>query len=343
MDSQDNEDRTLIGRDPLIAEVVREIKKGKHVVLTGPIGIGKSAVLMAALKHIEPRRSEWRQFDPVAYDANGADAEATEASGPPPGQRDRILVYLSEHQAKGQFVQMARRLIETGILKPSALDLAKKYDEMAPRQIEWPSIRRHVNRLSIRDLSGAIIPALYAYPGRVLIAVDDMTSLTPTQQAFWLAVFEHAQVVTCASDRKHGLRKLWWKMKAIAVPALDPEAAKAIVRQTIAREGLLIESPGLYIGHVVKQAGGNPQAILDMLHESSKERRVDKRQIRAMAHQAGVRYLDFTPVMVVGGALIVGARYLAIGLGDTALYVMAGMGAALFFALRFMMPRGRAS
>jgi hypothetical protein len=44
-----------------------------------------------------------------------------------------VLVYITEQQAKGQFVQMARRLIETGILKPSALDLAKRYDSMAPR------------------------------------------------------------------------------------------------------------------------------------------------------------------------------------------------------------------
>jgi MoxR-like ATPase len=30
----------LIGRDDLVGEVVREIKKGKHIVLTGPVGIG---------------------------------------------------------------------------------------------------------------------------------------------------------------------------------------------------------------------------------------------------------------------------------------------------------------
>jgi MoxR-like ATPase len=35
----------LIGRDDLVAQVVREIKKGQHVVLTGPVGISKSAVL----------------------------------------------------------------------------------------------------------------------------------------------------------------------------------------------------------------------------------------------------------------------------------------------------------
>jgi energy-coupling factor transporter ATP-binding protein EcfA2 len=366
----------LVGRDELIAEVVREIRKGKHAVLTGAVGIGKSAVMRAALKQIEPRPSEWYQFDPVAYDAgdypeaveveqrpptglrpptgspipaSGDPGSAPRAVKPPPAdpvppqapeRRERVLVYLSDHQAKGQFVQMARRLIETGLLKPSALELAKRYDALPPRQIDWAEIRRHVNRLSIRDLTAAIIPALYAYEGRVLIAVDDMTSLTPTQQAFWLAVFEHAQVVTCASARKTGLRKLWWKMKAIEIPALAPEASKTLVRDTIARQGMLIESPELYVGHVVKQAGGNPQAIIDMMDESSKERVVDKRRIREMKHQAGIRYADFTPVMIIAGALVVATRYLAIGLGDTALYVLAGLGAALFLSVRFFMARG---
>jgi hypothetical protein len=175
--------------------------------------------LYISLKRIEPRPSEWYQFDPGAYDAGELGACPAELFEDP-GSKDRVLVYLSEHQAKGQFVQMARRLIETGILKPSALDLAKRFDEVPPREVEWVQIRRHVNRLSIRDLTSAIIPAIYAYAGRVLIAVDDMTRLTPTQQAFWLSVFEHAQVVICASECKSGLRKLWWKMKTIEVPAL---------------------------------------------------------------------------------------------------------------------------
>jgi energy-coupling factor transporter ATP-binding protein EcfA2 len=329
----------LFGRDELISEVVREIRKGKHVVLTGPVGIGKSAILEAALKRIEPRPSEWYQFDPVAADVGEIAVEPATLSEDLDA-KDRVLVYLSDHQAKGQFVQMARRLIETGILKPSALDLAKKYDAIAPRDVAWKDIRRHVSRLSIRDLTGAIIPAIYAFEGRVLIAVDDMTSLTPTQQAFWLAIFEHAQVVTCASDRKHGLRKLWWKMKPIEVPPLPADASAAVVRDYIASNGMLIEAPDLYVGHVVKQAGGSPQAIRDMLDESAKEKRVDKRQIREMRHAAGVRYMDFTPVMLIGVAAVVGTRYLAIGLGDTALYILAGMAAALLVAARFFLFRG---
>lgn len=38
----------LTGREEVVGDLVTEIKKGKHVILTGPVGIGKSAVLRAA-------------------------------------------------------------------------------------------------------------------------------------------------------------------------------------------------------------------------------------------------------------------------------------------------------
>ena len=168
----------------------------------------------------------------------------------------------------------------------------------------------------------------------------DFTHLTPTLAAFWLAVFDVAQVVGCARQKKAGLAKLWWKMTEIDIPPLTPEATRAIVETYIARQGMLIEAPGLFVGHVVKQSGGNPQAIADMLDDSSKERRVDKRKIRELRHAAGVRYLDFTPVLIVALAAVVGARYLAIGTGDTELYIFAGMLAAVVISIRVFLFRG---
>jgi MoxR-like ATPase len=51
----------LIGRDELVNQVTVEIKKGKHILLTGPIGIGKSRVPEAAIKRIERRQDELLQ------------------------------------------------------------------------------------------------------------------------------------------------------------------------------------------------------------------------------------------------------------------------------------------
>ena len=128
----------------------------------------------------------------------------------------------------------------------------------------------------------------------------------------------------------------------MVVPALDAETTKSLVRTYITRKGVLVESPELYVSHVVKQAGGNPQAIADMLDESGKERLIDKRKVREMRHEAGVSYLDFTPVMLVAGASVIAMRYVAMGLGDKMLYVMAGIGAALFLSFRLLLMRGLA-
>jgi len=299
----------LIGRDDLIERVTREARKGRHLLLTGRPGIGKSTVLEAVIDRLIVRR-------------------------------DLTLIHVNEHQAKGQFLEMARGLLESGLLKPSALELDAGLDDLDPAALDWARIKRSVNRLSIRDLTAAIVPALHAHQGRVLVAVDDLTAVTPTLVAFWLAVLDAAQLLACASEKRKNVARLWWKLAEIDIPPLSAESAREIARTYLQQTGTLVEAPALYLGHVVQQANGNPQALADLLADSSKERVVDKARIREMRHAAGVRYFDFTPVMIVALASVVGARYLAIGTGDTELYIFAGMLAAVVISVRVFLFRG---
>lgn len=299
----------LLGRDDLVETVAREARKGRHLLLTGPVGIGKSAILEAVIDRLIVRR-------------------------------DLIVLHVHEHQAKGQFLEIARGLLESGLLKPSALELDAALDALNPAAIEWAKIKRSVNRLSIRDLTAAIIPAVHAHKGRVLIAVDNLTAVTPTLVAFWLAILDAAQLITCASEKRKNVSRLWWKLAEIDIPPLSVDTAREIAQTYLTQTGMLVESPALFIAHVVQQANGNPQALADLLADSSKERVVDKQRIREMRHAAGVRYLDFTPVMIVALASIIGARYLAIGTGDTELYVFAGMLAAVVISVRVFLFKG---
>ena len=299
----------LIGREPLVEQIAREARKGRHLLLTGPIGIGKSAVLEAVIDRLLLRQA-------------------------------RVVIQVSEHQAKGQFLEIARGLLESGLLKPSALELDAGLDALDPAALEWPRLRRTVNRLSIRDLTAAIVPALHAQRDRVLIAVDDLTPVTPTLVAFWLAILDAAQLLACASAKRPNVAKLWWKLVEIDIPPLAPEHARAIAQTYLHQSGTLVESPPLFIAHLVQQANGNPQALADLLTDSSKERVVNKQRIREMRHAAGVRYVDFTPVMIIALASVVGARYLAIGTGDTELYIFAGMLAAVVISVRVFLFKG---
>ena len=296
----------LFGREELVGDLVAEIKKGKHIILTGPVGIGKSAVLREALKRT-----------PID-----------------------LLIKLDDYQAKGQFIEIAKQMLELGLLSAKELGLPVKFHNLSIADIDWKEVKNQINRMSMRDLTHSIIPALARADTRAVIAVDDLTSLTPTQMAFWLAIFDHAQVVGYASEKKPRVKKLWWKMKEIVVKPLPPPVVRDVVKAYIVKKGILIESPDLYISHVVKQSGGVPQAIYDMLDESGKERIIDKRKVREMRHEAGIMYLDFTPMVMILGAVIVSMRYIGMGTGDKTLYIMGGMGAALFLTFRFFIFKG---
>ncbi len=298
----------LIGRDEVVEELIAEIRKGKNVILTGGIGMGKSVVLKTALEQL--------------------------------GDKVELVIKLHDHQAKGQFVEMARQMLMQGLVTAEQLELPAKFQDIPAEQIEWSDIRNRVNRMNMRDLTQVIIPALSDLKVKPVIAVDDLSTLTPTQMMFWLAIFEKAQVLGCASEKKPGIKKLWWKMKEIKIKPLPAVVVKQMVKDYITAKGMLIESPDQYISHVVKQSAGIPQAIFDMLEESSKERVIDKRTVRAMRHDAGVKYLDFTPMVMLLGALIVSMRYIGMGTGDKTLYIMGGMGAALFLTFKFFIFKG---
>lgn len=69
---------------------------------------------------------------------------------------------------------------------------------------------------------------------------------------------------------------------------------------------------------------------------------MDRRKIREMRHAVGAHYFDFIPGRIVALASSVGARDLAIGAGDTALAIVAGMRAAVVLSIRGFLFRGQA-
>jgi hypothetical protein len=89
-----------------------------------------------------------------------------------------------------------------------------------------------------------------------------------------------------------------------------------------------------------KKAATAFYSLHSLIKLDAQERRVDQRKIREMRHATGVRYFDFIPGLIVALASVVGARYLAIGTGDTELYIFAGMRAAVVLSIRVFLFRG---
>jgi hypothetical protein len=62
-------------------------------------------------------------------------------------------------------------------------------------------------------------------------------------------------------------------------------------------------------------------------------------KIRELKHDAGIRYFDLTPVLLIIGAVVVAARFISLGLNDVDGYILAGSAGAFFMFLRYFLYR----
>jgi hypothetical protein len=76
-----------------------------------------------------------------------------------------------------------------------------------------------------------------------------------------------------------------------------------------------------------------------MLQAAGNDGEVTPVSIRVYRHEAGTRYLDMTPALVLLVIGFMAMRYVSRGIGQVELLVMSGVGSALFYGLSIFLRR----
>lgn len=292
----------FIGREKEISEILGEMKKGKNILLTGDTGIGKSALLIKLYSVISGKK-----------------------------------IYIHTLKTRDQLTEILRGITENGDITWEDMWMEKK-DE----PISWKSIRTRVTRMKIRELTEIILPILRvkAVRNRYHLFLDDITTISPTQIAVLLALFEVCQVSACASEKKPSLKKIYWKMKEYHIRGLSIQDQEKIITHYITEKNILVQHPQFFRKMIRTKSGGNPQAIMDILTESALEKTVSKKHIRDITHDAPTKYIDMTPFALIVGVILVCMRYLGYGVHNPEMYIIGGIGMGFFIFFRFFLYRG---
>jgi hypothetical protein len=281
----------VIGRETERAHLLANVTRGRHTLLVGPIGAGKTHLLRAVA------------------------AEVPEAVYVPHVQPLRLcLLGLAERlHARGQLV------LADG--------------EAAPET--WPECARILNRATVRELTAVVVASLRTRP--TVLILDALEAATPAMAPILEACLDAAVVLGATRDCRPGLQKLWWAFERLDLAPLARDEAKALLWTVVDRAR--IPDAALFEATVLEQAAGNPHAIVEMARQVPAEGPVALEAIRALQHGAGLRYLDLTPVLLLVAAGLVAARFVALGLDNRDLYILAGTLGALFFVVRVLLMR----
>jgi hypothetical protein len=201
--------------------------------------------------------------------------------------------------------------------------------------VAWAECTRPLGRLNIPELTGVVAESLHER--QYVLILDQLEGVTPSLVPTLERLLAEALVLGATRRLHAACQKLWWAFDRIDLPALGREEARRLLWAVAERDQ--ISDPGMFETRVLDQAAGNPYAIVEMVRQVAGVPEVSRQAIRDLQHGAGVRYLDLTPALLLVGALLVVARFVALGLDDRDLYIIAGGLGALFLVVRYLLAR----
>lgn len=306
----------FVGRAHETGQALEAIARGVNVLVTGRAGIGKSAFLA----HVRARLGERDDAPPMAWVPNGT--------------------------TKTALVELARQLHEAeGLAMPEEC-IPAKYRGRARREgwLPWDHLARTMRRLPATDATDIIIATLQRR--RFLLFLESL-EVPPSQAELFAAIAEHAQLAAAMDDRNRRVRidRLLWRFQEhIELKPLPVGDCETIANRWLDANPLRFSDKATrrrFVRHVARDSGGVPAAIRGMLEAARKEPEITPAKARGFSHEAGIQYVDMTPLLVVLVVVAMAARYISRGIGDTEMLVLSGVASALFMGLRFLFWRMR--
>ncbi len=160
--------------------------------------------------------------------------------------------------------------------------------------------------------------------GKALLIVDDAHRF-PASLRYWLEdVLKQGGLMLLLADRPPA-RDVFLKLPRMELEPLTPDQIRTVMYQEATNQGLAI-NPSRF-ADLQQRVGGNPALAKRVIHEElmgiGDEMSTDHRQ-----------YIDGTPFLIAALSTISIVRFIGIGMGDKALYMVGGIAMILAMTLR---------
>ena len=208
--------------------------------------------------------------------------------------------------------------------------------------------KRVEGRGSIRELAGLVkakepldsVPrqARDSARGKGILMIDNLQRLKGVDAEIVINLMASFTVIAAAEEMTERLRQLWFKFKQIKLGNLSHESSQKLIRYLTQK--LAISDQALLETRVLTLSNGLPMAIVDMIGQIGHlptGRPASPDDIREIYHEAGIRYRDWTPFLIILWGVAMVFRFIALGTHSFEGYILAGIGiAALMTTIRFL-------
>ena len=320
-------DPLLVGRGVLLADVCRRVEAGRHVLLVGEAGVGKTRLLQEictiaagtpfALTADEARRARRKQATLAGVTA----------------------VYVPEAGPQGRFVDtLCQALLDLGAL--ALPDVPLDFREAACGEYDWKEVKKALP--TVADREAALITSMEELPdplsgGRLVLVLDGLDRATVTTARLLTTLQKHATIAGAVRSipQPGALRSFFQAFGRVEVGPLAEEASAHLVGHMMLACRVHAADPRHMVREVLRRGEGNPAALRAMLYDAAQTKAVSAQDVRDLQARDDAPYFNMGLVYVFALVAASLVRVLMIGMRSTDLYVVL----TLFTVLGFLVMR----
>ena len=301
------QDETLVGRGDELDQLVRTLARGRHALLVGEKGMGKSRLLLEARRLLAGRSKRLETAPGVVAGQRGE-------LGVRIRPEDRRVIMVEHAAPLGACLQeILERLFEFG-------DLALDPDG---ERTDWEGARKQISGLGSVALQSLIVESIAKSSRPYVLLFDSLDRLSPTQAQFLETLLQIAVVGAAVVRVKENplLRRVWSSFVRIDLEPLAGEEERALVDHLSAGVAIRASDAILYRKELRRAAAGNPFALRTMAWHASRERSVSLEEIRGLRRGDRAAYFNMGPIYIFAFAMFTLIRIFSIGLDNTEFYI----------------------
>lgn len=309
-------DTTFFGRTDELYQLVKNLQRGRHTLVLGPKGIGKSRLMMEAKAILEGRTKR------IDFSANVI-AQLTGQLGVRIRPDQYKILYIEHSAPLGDCLnEMCEKLYRNRDLK---------VEPPVEPAADWPTVKKQLRGLGNMKLQDLVLDSLSRSSKPYLLFFDSLDRISPSHQQFIERLF--AVSVVCAAivqiKEAYHFRKIWSSFNQIELAPLPETICSQLIYHFVENYPIHVIDVELYKREILKSANGNPFHIKNMIWHGSREKYVSTEEIRKLRQTEHGEYFNMGPIYIFGVSIFTLFKIFSLGTTNREFYIY-------FSALGFM-------
>ena len=281
-------DQSFFGRETELMRVMKNLSEGRHTLITGSYGIGKTSLMREARLLLTGVRHRVDLRVPF-----------------PTVNRERMLLVSTPAPPGDCLKEIAGGLYRAGVLDvPSTGERS-----------DWSVLKKEFARLGNRGMQSEILSAMAGSGIRYVLFVKNLERIPLPALPFFESLLRLSVMCGGAIETKdvEAFRGFWSSFERIHLEPLPAPEAEALVSHLMMRYPLNVVDPAMCRKEILTSADGNPFNIKNLMYRAATQGTLGRREIRAFRAAEEGSFFNMGPMYMIGAGVLTAVKFFSVG------------------------------